>query len=166
MANSSVHVLFVSCANLARSILAEACLNQLGKGRFRAFSCGMPGQTGEPVPPQIFEVLEGASIAPLNLHSKSWKEFTRIGAPRMDFVISLDAVAMRQHPSWPGQPDTALWSTPPLLRPGLDDAELKAGALQTLYALRRRLELLVALPMHGADRGALRSDIRDLAHMI
>ncbi|WP_411881455.1 protein tyrosine phosphatase [Polaromonas sp. YR568] len=165
MARSSIHVLFVSCANRARSILAEACLNQLGKGRFHAFSCGARGHTGGPIPEPVLEVLETASVATTGLHSKSWNEFTRLGTPRMDFVISLDEATASQHPSWPGQPDTALWGSPAILLPGIDSSELKAMSLQTLYSLRRRLELLVALPMHGSDRAALRSDIRDMAHM-
>lgn len=165
MARSSIHVLFVSCANRARSILAEACLNQLGKGRFHAFSCGMPGHTGGPIPAPVLEVLEAASVATTGLHSKSWSEFTRMGAPRMDFVISLDEATTKQHPSWPGQPDTALWGSPAILTPNIDGLELKVISLQALYSLRRRLELLVALPMHGSDRTALRSDIRDMAHM-
>jgi len=84
----------------------------------------------------------------------------------MDFVISLDEVTTGQHPSWPGQPDTAVWGSPAVLLPNIDDSELKVISLQALYSLRRRLELLVALPMHGIDRDALRGDIRDMAYMM
>lgn len=151
MARSSILVLCVSRANLARSILAEACLNQLGEGRFHAFSCGIPGQTGQAIQAPIFEVLNTACVSTTGLHSKSWDEFTRMGAPRMDFVISLDEATTGQHPSWPGQPDTAVEGSPAVLLPNIDDSELKVISLQALYSLRRRLELLVALPMHGID---------------
>lgn len=160
-----INVLFVSCANAARSILAEACLAQLGKGRLRAFSCGVPGMAGGPVPRAVLDALQAAGIPVNGLHGKSWNQFTRLGAPKMNFVISLDEATVRQHPHWPGQPDTAAWNTPAILTPGRADAEVQALALQTLYSLRRRLELLVALPMHGVDPAALRSDIRDMAHM-
>lgn len=165
MVKSSINVLFVSYANVARSILAEACLNQLGKGRFQAFSCGIPGQTGLAIPEPIFKVLKTASITTTGLYSKSWGEFIRMGVPRMDFVISLDATTVGQHPSWPGQPNTAVWGSPAVVVPDIDDAKLTTISLQAMYSLRRRLELLVALPMHGTDRAALRGDIRDMAYM-
>ena len=82
----------------------------------------------------------------------------------MDFVISLDDATVCQHPSWPRQPDTALWAIPPIVATNVD-SQLMLLALQALYSLRRRLELLVALPMYGFDKAALRSDIRDVAHM-
>jgi hypothetical protein len=83
----------------------------------------------------------------------------------MDFVIALDPASVDQHPSWPGQPVTALWSYPAILSPGGNDSDMRPLALQTLYSIRRRLELLIALPMHGPDRTALRDDIRDMAYM-
>jgi arsenate reductase len=161
----TTHVLFVSSENTARSILAEACLNQLGKGRFRAFSCGSPEQIGGPVPPFILDVLTTAQIPIDGLQSKSWTEYTRIGAPRMDFVIALDQTTVHLHPRWPGQPVTALWNYPAVLYSGGTDVAMRPVALQTLYSIRRRLELLVALPMHGIDSTALRDDVRDMAHM-
>ena len=163
--SAPITVLFVSHQNAVRSILAEACLNQLGKGRFKAFSCGVPGQTDSPVPQVVHGVLAACAFPSKDLHAKSWNDFVRIGSPRLNFVIALDESTVGFHPSWPGQPDTALWSCPPVLRAGYTDYDLKPAALQTLYLLRRRLELLVALPMHGFDRSALRSDIRDLAYM-
>lgn len=162
---STIQVLFVSCENAARSILAEACLNQLGGGRFKAFSCGMPELTGGSVHPAVLEVLASAQVPTDGLSSKPWHNFTRNGAPRMDFVIALDPDSVAQHPRWPGQPMTAVWSYPAVLSPGRADMDVKRLALHTLYSLRRRLELLIALPMHGADRTALRDDIRDMAYM-
>lgn len=161
----AMNVLFVSRANLARSLLAEACLNHLGHGRFRAYSCGVPGQAGHAVPTAVLDVLQAASISPKGLRSKSWAEFIRMDAPRMNFVIALDADTVRDHPSWPGQPDTALWATPPVDPGGAGAAQTRKDALSVLYSLRRRLELLVALPLQSGDRAALRSDVRDMAYM-
>ena len=165
MSSPPITVLFVSRENAVRSILAEACLTQLGKGRFKALSCGVPGQTDRPVPQAVLDVLAASAIPSKGLHAKSWTDFIRSGAPRLNFVISLDAATVSLHPSWPGQPDTALWSCAPVLTEDHAVSDLKPVVLQTLYSLRRRLELLVALPMHGLDRAALHSDIRDMAYM-
>jgi arsenate reductase len=116
-------------------------------------------------PQAVLDVLSSSAIASKGLHTKSWNDFIRSGAPRLNFVISLDAASVSVHPSWPGQPDTGLWSCAPVLTENNKLNDLKPLVLQTLYSLRRRLELLVALPMHGLDRSALRSDIRDMAHM-
>jgi arsenate reductase len=161
-----ISVLFVSRENAVRSILAEACLNKLGKGRFKAFSCGVPGQTYHPVPTVVVDVLAEAAIPTTGSHSKPWSDFLRSGAPHLDFVISLDAGTVGLHPSWPRQPATVLWNCPAILSVDRGESDRKSAVLQTLYTLHRRLELLVALPMHGADRSALRSDIRDMAHMV
>lgn len=160
-----INVLFVSSTNMARSILAESCLNRLGNGRFRAFSCGVPGLTLGPIPDSIFDVLKSAGFATKDLHSKSWNELLRVGARPMNFVISLDKATIDRHPSWPSQPVTALWATPPIFAPNVDVVQLRCVALQALYLLQRRLTLLVALPMNGQDRLALLSDIRDMAYM-
>jgi protein-tyrosine-phosphatase len=165
MSSPPITVLFVSRENAVRSILAEACLTQLGKGRFKALSCGVPGQTNRHIPEEVLEVLSASAISSKGLHTKSWNDFVLSGAPRLNLVISLDAATVSLHPSWPGQPDTALWSCAPVLTENRSVNDLKPLVLQTLYSLRRRLELLVALPMHGLDRSALRSDIRDMAHM-
>jgi arsenate reductase len=79
-------------------------------------------------------------------------------------VITLDEATLQFQPIWPGQPDAALWDFPDIV--ALDNADdIDRAALQVLYALRRRLELLISLPLHGADPSAIRSDVRDLAHM-
>ena len=83
----------------------------------------------------------------------------------MDFVITLDNDMAAQAPPWPGQPETALWSyADPVLSIDLG-ADSYDAMVQTLYSLRRRLELLVSLPMHGASRADMRQDVRDIAYM-
>lgn len=161
----SINVLFVSCENAVRSILAEACLNHLGNGRLRGFSCGVPGHTVGTVSETVLGVLKAAGMPTENLSSKPWDSFTRNGAPRMQFVIALDEGSVARHPCWPGQPVTAVWHYPAILGPGGDSADIQPVALQTLYSLRRRLELLVALSQHGTSSTDLRSDIRDMAHI-
>ena len=165
MANRSISVLFVSRENAVRSIVAEACLNHLGKEKFKAYSCGVPGLASKPVPEPVLSVLASSALPFKDFYGKPWTDFIRSGAPHLDFVISLDSATVRSHPSWPGQPATALWSCLPVLTENFSESKFKITAQQTLYLLRRRIELLVALPMHGLDRSALRSDIRDMAHM-
>lgn len=164
MHQSPTLVLFVSRENAARSILAEACLRHLGKEKFRVFSCGMPTQAHGQPHPWVLQGLASAGMYCDGLRSKPFTEFTRGAAPRMDFVISLDKETLVDHPSWPGQPETALWHYPPILAPGRSDAELKQAIVQTLVSLRLRIELLVSLHMRGTRRSDLRSDLRDLAY--
>ena len=99
------------------------------------------------------------------LYAKPWTDFCRSGAQRMDFVISLGAATVHLHPSWPGQPNTALWGCLPVLAADRTDRDLRLLCLRSLYLLRRRLELLVVLPIHGLNRSDLRSDVRDMARM-
>lgn len=160
-----VNVLFVSRRNNFRSLLAEACLAHLSKGRFRAFSCGTPMHLGEVPHPMAVTALINASIPATGLRCKSWGEYTRAGAPRMDFVITLDSGVDALVPHWPGQPETALWSYPDVLTGPSAPEGIGVAAVQALYSLRRRLELLVSLPIRTADKAMLRGDIRDMAYM-
>jgi arsenate reductase len=165
MHRTLTNVLFVSRENAFRSLLAEACLRHLGQGRFKAFSCGVPALMGIAPSPWTLVALQTAGISGAHLHCKPWTEFTRSGAPRMDFVIALDAETMHDHPMWAGQPETALWDYPPLVAKKAGSAELGLAAVQNLLSLRRRLELLVSLHSKGRTRSDLRHDVQDLAHL-
>ena len=159
-----IHVVFVSRRNSLRSILAEACLSHLSPQRFSVYSCGQPGQIARSVHPAALGALSSASIPLARSALRSWDEFTRSGAPRADFVITLDSSLALSQPRWPGQPDAAVWPYDDVA--ANDNAEEAAHAgIQTLYSLRRRLELLINLPLRGLDRAAVRSDVRDLGHM-
>ncbi|WP_395316055.1 protein tyrosine phosphatase [Variovorax sp. UC74_104] len=159
-----IGVIFVSRRNSLRSILAEACLAHLDPKRFSASSCGQPGQIAREFHPAAVAALKSAGIPIPNRLPRSWDELARANAPEADFVITLDAGTELRQPRWPGQPDAALWEYPDAAG-GADPDKVMHDAVQTLFSLRRRLELLVNLPMQGADRSALRSDVRDLGYL-
>jgi len=159
-----IGVIFVSRRNSLRSILAEACLTHLDPKRFSASSCGQPGKVGREFHPAAIGALVSASM-PVPTHApRSWDDVARsVGTPA-EFVITLDKDTEARQPRWPGQPDGALWDYPDVA--GGDDPEKVAhDAIQMLFSLRRRLELLISLPLHGGDRAAVRSDVRDLGYM-
>ncbi|WP_432731827.1 protein tyrosine phosphatase [Variovorax sp. W6] len=159
-----IGVIFVSRRNSLRSILAEACLTHLDPKRFSASSCGQPGQVAREFHPAAIAALRSASIPLPDRQPRAWDELARPSAPVADFVITLDEATEPRQPSWPGQPDAALWAYPDVAG-GTDPDRIAHDAVQTLFSLRRRLELLVSLPMQGADRSAVRSDVRDLGYM-
>lgn len=159
-----VNVLFLCTHNSARSILAEALLNHLGQGRFRAFSAGShPRDNAQPNPLAI-EVLQAAGIATEGLQSKSWDRFGEPHAPHMDLVITVcDNAAGETCPYWPGQPATAHWGyADPSEARGTHAQQLEAFRT-TLLGIRRRLEFLVNLPPASVERLALQDTARELA---
>jgi len=160
----SQRILFVSRRNSLRSVLAQACLMHIGRGQFAAESCGQPGFISDTVHPAAIAALNHARIPVPAQAPRSWAEFSRSGARRMDFVVTLDERAMSSEPGWPGQPITALWAFEDAA--ALEDPNAAGhAAMQILFALQRRLELLINLPFHHVDSGALRSDLRDLGRM-
>jgi len=159
-----IGVIFVSRRNSLRSILAEVCLTHLDPKRFSVSSCGQPGQVAREFHPAAIAALKSASIPLPSRQPRGWDELARANAHAADFVITLDESTEPRQPSWPGQPDAALWAYPDVLD-GRDPDRVVHDAVQMLFSLRRRLELLVSLPMQGADRSAVRSDVRDLGYM-
>ena len=160
-----IGVVFVSRRSSLRSILAEACLSHLADKRFAAHACGQPGQVAREIHPAAIAALGSAGMALPQVPPLDWNAFVRLGAPRLDFVITLDESIESLQPRWPGQPDGATWPYPDVA--AFDDPQdAVRAATQLLYSLRRRLELLVSLPLHGLDRAAVRSDIRDLGTMM
>ena len=159
-----LNVLFLCTHNSARSILAEAILNHIGRGRFKAFSAGSSPRENQQPNPLGLQVLQGAGMSIEGLHSKSWDEFGTVDAPPMDLVITVcDNAAGEVCPYWPGQPATAHWGYPdPSAGEGTEAQKLEAFR-QTLYALKRRLELLVSLPTEKLEKTMLQGAARDLA---
>jgi arsenate reductase len=159
-----VRVIFVSRRNSLRSVLAHACLEHIGGDRYAALSCGSPRHLASEIHPAALGALASARMRPPLGVPTSWDRLKERGAGRASFIITLDDETIGTQPAWPGQPDTALWSMPDVT--ALEDPEKTAyGAIQVLYALRRRLELFVNLPLAKGDRASLRADVRDLATM-
>ncbi len=158
------NVLFLCTANSARSILAEAALNNLSTnlGRFRAYSAGSFPR-GE-VNPYALETLQRNGVDTHGLRSKSWDEFAAGDAPRMDFVFTVcDQAAGEACPYWPGHPLTVHWGMPdPAAATGSEAEQLRAFA-DTYAALQRRIGLFVALPLETLDADALKAQLQALA---
>ena len=160
-----LNVLFLCTHNSARSILAEATLNHIGKGRFQAFSAGSSPRDNQQPNPLALQVLADASISTEGLHSKNWDEFGKADAPVMDLVITVcNNAAGEVCPYWPGQPATAHWAyADPSETEG--DASKKLEAFRrTLIEIRRRLELLINLPAEKLERNMVQQSARDLAN--
>ena len=155
MAKETYTVLFLCTGNSARSIMAEAVLNRMGRGRFRAFSAGSHPQGA--VHALTLETLQGARLPTEGLRSKSWDEFARPEAPPLDFVFTVcDKAAAEACPVWPGQPMTAHWGVEDPAAVDGDGAVQRAAFKKTLVTMSRRIELLLALPLDKIDSLALK----------
>ena len=163
MTDKALNVLFLCTHNSARSILAEAILNHIGNGRFKAYSAGSSPRDNQQPNPLGLQVLQNAGIATAGLRSKTWDEFGAPQAPHMDLVITVcDNAAGEVCPYWPGQPATAHWGYPdPSAGNGTEAQKLEAFR-QTLHALKHRLELLTSLPAAKLEKTLLQSTARDL----
>ncbi len=159
-----LNVLFLCTHNSARSILAEALLNHLGQGRFRAYSAGSSPRGNQQPNPLGLQVLQRAGVPVDGLRSKSWDEFARPDAPRMDLVITVcDSAKGEMCPIWPGHPATAHWG---VADPSEGDAPSEArreAFRHTMHLLRRRLDLLVNLPADRLQKAVLQGTARELA---
>ena len=164
MLEKTINVLFLCTHNSARSILAEALLNHLSKGRFKAWSAGSSPRDNQQPNPLALEALQGAGISTQGLRSKNWDEFAEPDAPQMDLVITVcDNAAGEVCPIWPGHPATAHWSyADPSEAPG-SEAQKREAFRQTLLAIHRRLELFINLPTAALERLALQTSARGLA---
>ncbi len=155
------NVLFLCTGNSARSILGEVLLNKLGQGKFRAYSAGsMP--TGK-VNPNTIAILERVGLPTEGLRSKSWEEFSKAGAPELDFVFTVcDSAAAEPCPVWPGQPMTAHWGIPdPAAVKGTPE-EVAQAFRTALAVMKRRVELFASLPVKSLDRMSLKKHLDDI----
>lgn len=157
------NVLFLCTGNSARSILAEALLNNLavGRGKFKAFSAGSFPK-GE-VHPLALEALAENRFSTNGYRSKSWEEFSGPDAPKLDFVFTVcDQAAKEVCPVWPGQPMTAHWGTPdPAAVEGSDEVKRRAFR-DALLTLRRRIELFASLPFDSLQRLSLQERLNQI----
>ena len=161
MSDRLLNVLFVCTGSSARSVLAEGLMNLLGATRFRAFSAGS-------TPTGVVNPFALATLAQLGMpvdgfRSKSWSEFEGPRAPALDFVFTVcDNAAGEVCPIWPGQQMTAHWGLPdPAAVIGSDDDKRRAF-MTTAVVLRRRIELLLALPLHRLERLSLQRELDDI----
>lgn len=164
MSDKTYNVLFLCTHNSARSILAEAMLNHLGKGRFKAYSAGSSPRENQKPNPLALETLTKAGISTEGLYSKSWDEFGTPDAPHMDLVITVcDNAAGEVCPFWPGHPAKAHWGYADPSAGDADDDHKREAFRQTLHLIRKRLELLVNLPEESLERISLEKTARELA---
>lgn len=160
----TLNVLFLCTHNSARSILAEALLNDMGGGKFKAYSAGSSPRENQKPNPLAIATLQNAGISVEGLSSKSWDVFATADAPQMDLVITVcDNAAGEVCPYWPGQPATAHWGyADPSEKVGTEAEKLEAFR-QTLHQIKRRLDLFTSLPSSSLNKISLESSARKLA---
>ena len=158
MSERVFNVLFLCTGNSARSILAEAILNSIGKGRFRAFSAG--SHPAGRVNPFALELLQQQNFRTAGLRSKNWNEFAAAAAPQLDFVFTVcDNAAGEVCPVWPGKPVTAHWGIADPAAVAGSDAEKRKAFAAAFKLLQRRISLFASLPLAKLDTLALKREI-------
>jgi arsenate reductase len=158
------HVLFLCTGNSARSVLAEAILNKIGAGKFKAYSAG--SQPKGQVNPNTLHLLKTLGYDTTGYWSKSWEVFAQPTAPQLDFVFTVcDDAAGEACPVWPGQPMTAHWGIPDPAAAKGTDAEIAAAFNDAYRMLHRRIEAFAALPIAALDSMTLRSKLRNIGRM-
>ena len=161
MTDRPYNVLFLCTGNSARSILGEALLNDMGKGRFRAWSAG--SHPGGRVNPFAIELLAKNGLPVEGLRSKSWDEFAAPGAPEFDFIFTVcDAAAAETCPVWPGHPMSAHWGIPDPAAVEGDDETKRRAFRDAFSRLQRRISLLVNLPVQSLDKLSLQKELGEI----
>jgi len=161
MTEKTYNVLFLCTGNAARSIIAEAILNHLGQGRFKAYSAGSHPK-GRPHPYAI-ELLRKLDFDVDGLRSKSWDEFDGPEAPPLDFVFTLcDDAASEDCPSWPGQPMTAHWGMPDPAATQGGEIERRLAFADALRILSNRISIFTSLPVRSLDMISLQKRIDEI----
>ena len=164
MEKNPIHVLFLCTHNSARSILAEALLNHLGGGKFKAYSAGSSPRENQQPNPLAIETLNNAGISTTGLASKSWDVFSSPDAPQMDLVITVcDNAAGETCPYWPGQPATAHWGYEDPSAGDASQDEKRIAFIKTMHMIRKRLEIFVNLPEAGLSRLQIQQTARELS---
>ena len=164
MADRPFNVLFLCTGNSARSIMAEAILNEAGAGKFRAFSAGSHPKGY--IHLEALRLLQSLGYETSGFRSKSWGEFADPGAPLLDFVFTVcDNAAGETCPVWPGQPMTAHWAVlDPAAATG-NPAEIALAFKDAYRMLNQRIGIFVSLPLRSLDRLSLQSKLRDIGRM-
>lgn len=152
-----LNVLFLCTGNSARSIMAEAILNRLGKGKFQAFSAG--SHPAGAINPLALNLLRKTNYVS-NLRSKSWDEFATDEAPKLDFVFTVcDNAANEVCPIWPGQPMTAHWGVPDPVAATGNEAEIHLAFADAFRMLNNRISIFINLPLRSLDQLTLQKQL-------
>ncbi|MFZ2067403.1 MAG: arsenate reductase ArsC [Xanthobacteraceae bacterium] len=164
MTEQPFNVLFLCTGNSARSIVAEAILNKLGVGKFRAFSAG--SQPKGQVHRETIWFLQSLGYDVSRLRSKSWSEFADPGAPLLDFVFTVcDNAAGETCPVWPGQPMTAHWGVPDPAEATGTPAEIALAFKDAYRMLERRIGIFTSLPLRSLDHLSLQKKLREIGRL-
>jgi len=156
-----LNVLFLCTHNSARSVIAEAILNRLGAGRFKAYSAG--SQPSGKVHPYASDLLEKLNYDTSSLRSKSWEEFTGPEAPDLDFVFTVcDNAANEVCPVWPGQPISAHWGLPDPSAAEGNDSERHFAFADTHRMLYQRISIFTNLPLASLDKLSLQKRLDEI----
>lgn len=155
------NVLFLCTGNSARSIMAEAIMNQKGRPNFHAYSAGSHPKGS--VHSAALRQLESARLPIEGYRSKSWEEFSAPGAPKLDFVFTVcDNAAAEVCPVWPGQPLTAHWGVPDPAAVQGSDEQIQKAFHDTFFMLDRRISLFLCLPLGSLDSLAIKREIDNI----
>jgi arsenate reductase (thioredoxin) len=161
MSTRPFNVLFLCTGNSARSIMAEAILNKLGAGKFRAYSAG--SQPKGRVHSETTRLLQSLGYDTADFRSKSWDEFATSGGPQFDFVFTVcDNAAGEACPLWPGQPMTAHWGIPDPAEATGSPAEVALAFKDAYRMLHQRIGIFTMLPLRSLDRLSLQSKLRQI----
>jgi arsenate reductase len=157
------NVLFLCTGNSARSIMAEAILNQKGRPTFSAYSAG--SHPSGFVRPEALKMIEQARLPIEGLRSKNWDEFAAPAAPKMNFVFTVcDNAAKEMCPVWPGQPITAHWGVPDPAAVAGPPEQIERAFRAAFMILDRRIGLLLCLPVSSLDKLALQREVDRIGH--
>jgi arsenate reductase len=161
VADRPYNVLFLCTGNSARSIIAEAILNKIGSGRFRAWSAG--SQPKGRVNPRTLTLLRGLGFDTSGFRSKSWNEFAKPGAPALDFVFTVcDNAAGEACPVWPGKPITAHWGISDPAEATGTEAQIGQAFSDAYRMLNQRIGLFTSLPIASLDKLTLQNRLREI----
>lgn len=157
------NVLFLCTGNSARSIMAEAIMNHKGRPNFTAYSAG--SHPSGKVRPEAIKQLESARLPTNGLRSKSWDDFAKPDAPRLDFVFTVcDNAAKEICPFWPGQPMTAHWGVPDPASVQGTKEQVEKAFRDAFFMLDRRISLFLCLPVTSLGRLAIKKEIDKIGH--
>jgi arsenate reductase len=155
------NVMFLCTGNSARSIMAEAIMNRLGRANFTAYSAGT--HPAGIVRPEAIRQLEKSGLDTTNLRSKSCEEFSQPDSPKLNFVFTVcDKAANEVCPTWPGQPTTAHWGIPDPVDVQGTPEDIERAYGQAFSALYRRISIFLSLPLSSLGSIALQKELDDI----